>query len=134
MVKKLDQRPGPPLPRRPRPGSLISCIVSSLVPSGPAGAGPFFDLFQLNGGDLRALPLIDRKARLAKLLKKKDRPGLELVEPLQGGQWSLNTLATLCLNGSFQSARTFLPFRSIERLAQDQEPQPWIKEMHERER
>lgn len=42
-----------------------------------------FDLLQLDGEDLRELPLGDRKVRLAKLLKK-NRPGLEFVEHLEG--------------------------------------------------
>jgi ATP-dependent DNA ligase len=42
-----------------------------------------FDLLELNGEDFRAKPLLERKARLAKLLRK-DREGIEYVEHLQG--------------------------------------------------
>ena len=46
-----------------------------------------FDLLMLDGADLRALPLIDRKARLDKLLRPLARPnaghGLRYVEHLE---------------------------------------------------
>ncbi len=42
-----------------------------------------FDLLELDGEDYRNKPLLERKKRLAKLLKK-DRDGIEFVEHLQG--------------------------------------------------
>jgi bifunctional non-homologous end joining protein LigD len=42
-----------------------------------------FDLLELEGEDLRPLSLRDRKARLAKLLKK-EQAGLQLVEHMEG--------------------------------------------------
>lgn len=39
-----------------------------------------FDLLELDGMDLRARPLIERKAMLAELLARRVTPGLELVE------------------------------------------------------
>ena len=42
-----------------------------------------FDLLWLNGEDLRRLPLVDRKARLERLLKKAD-PVISFAEALEG--------------------------------------------------
>jgi bifunctional non-homologous end joining protein LigD len=42
-----------------------------------------FDLMMLDGADLRALPLVERKARLSKLLRRV-RSGLHYVEHLEG--------------------------------------------------
>jgi ATP-dependent DNA ligase len=43
-----------------------------------------FDILELNGDDLRGLPLLERKRRLKKLLGRKGRNGLQYVDHLEG--------------------------------------------------
>jgi ATP-dependent DNA ligase len=43
-----------------------------------------FDLLELNGEDLRGLPLLERKRRLKKLLGRRGKGGLQYVDHLKG--------------------------------------------------
>jgi ATP-dependent DNA ligase len=69
-----------------------------------------FDLLELDGTDYRERPLSERKKRLAQLLKK-DRPGLEFVEHLEGdGGLIFEHACKLKLEG-IVSKRVDLPYR-----------------------
>ena len=68
-----------------------------------------FDLLELNGEDFRAMPLLDRKQRLSKLLSK-DRTGIRYVEHLDGdGQTIFEHACKLGLEG-IVSKRVDLPY------------------------
>jgi ATP-dependent DNA ligase len=70
-----------------------------------------FDLLELNGEDLRGLPLRERKARLARLLRK-SRAGLHLVEYMEGdGPTIFEHACRLGLEG-IVSKRADLPYRA----------------------
>jgi bifunctional non-homologous end joining protein LigD len=70
-----------------------------------------FDLLELGGEDLRAKPMIERKKRLARLLKR-ERGGQELVEHLQGdGAAIFDQACKLGLEG-IVCKRIDLPYRS----------------------
>jgi bifunctional non-homologous end joining protein LigD len=68
-----------------------------------------FDLLELNGRDFRTKPLLERKARLAKL--KRDVPSLQFVEHLEGdGAIIFEHACKLGLEG-IVSKRIDLPYR-----------------------
>jgi bifunctional non-homologous end joining protein LigD len=71
-----------------------------------------FDLIELDGSDLRDLPLIERKRRLAKLLGKAKRPAIRFSEHLTGN--GPTVFAHVCRMGleGVVSKRTDAPYRS----------------------
>src|SRR4051812_18336128 len=70
-----------------------------------------FDLLELNGEDYREKPIAERKNRLAKLLKK-DRPGLEYVEQLEGdGEKIFEHACKIGLEG-IVSKRVDMPYQA----------------------
>ena len=71
-----------------------------------------FDLIEHDGEDLRDLPLIERKRRLAKLLGKSQRRGIRFVEHLMGdGPTIFEHVCRMGLEG-LVSKRTHAPYRS----------------------
>jgi ATP-dependent DNA ligase len=71
-----------------------------------------FDLIELDGDDLRKLPLIDRKRRLAKLIGKTKRPSIQFVEHLTGdGPTVFDHVCRMGLEG-IVSKRVDAPYRS----------------------
>jgi ATP-dependent DNA ligase len=60
--------------------------LSALLGNGAASATPFaFDFLLIDVEDLRRLPTLERKARLAKLLRKAPA-AIRYVEHLEGGR------------------------------------------------
>jgi len=72
-----------------------------------------FDLLQLDGEDLRPLPLVGRRRRLQRLLKRAKMPCLHLVEEFTDGQELLETTARNGLEGVVSKGRD-APYRSGE--------------------
>jgi bifunctional non-homologous end joining protein LigD len=80
-----------------------------------------FDLLHLNGEDLRELPLIERKARLRRLLRRK-RPGILYVDHIEThGKRLFEKICAIDLEGVV-AKRKDSPYRATEK------PSPyWIK-------
>jgi ATP-dependent DNA ligase len=72
-----------------------------------------FDLLQLDGEDLRPLPLVDRRRRLERLLRRAKVPCLHLVEAFTDGQALLEVAERHRLEG-VASKRRDAPYRSGE--------------------
>ncbi len=71
-----------------------------------------FDLIEHDGDDLRDLPLIDRKRRLARLLGRAKRRSIQFVEHLTGdGPTVFEHVCRMGLEG-IVSKRTDAPYRS----------------------
>ena len=71
-----------------------------------------FDLIEHDGDDLRKLPLIERKRRLAKLIGKSQRRAIQFVEHLTGdGPTIFHHVCRMGLEG-IVSKRTDAPYRS----------------------
>ena len=71
-----------------------------------------FDLIEHDGEDLRDMPLIERKRRLAELLGKSQRLGIRFVEHLAGdGPTIFEHVCRMGLEG-IVSKRTHAPYRS----------------------
>ena len=71
-----------------------------------------FDLIEHDGDDLRDLPLIERKRRLAKLIGKAQRRAIQFVEHLTGdGPTIFDHVCRMGLEG-IVSKRTDAPYRS----------------------
>ena len=71
-----------------------------------------FDLLEHDGSDLRDLPLIERKRRLAKLPGKSQRRAIRFVEHLTGdGPTIFDHVCQMGLEG-IVSKRTDAPYRS----------------------
>jgi bifunctional non-homologous end joining protein LigD len=81
-----------------------------------------FDLLELDGEDLRTLPLSDRKKRLARLLGKR-RLGIVISEHTDEDSATIfHQACKMGLNDMFRSGRARLPVGPVAGLAQDQEP------------
>ena len=83
-----------------------------------------FDLIEHDGDDLRDLPLIERKRRLAKLLGRAKRRAIQFVEHLTGdGPTVFEHVCRMGLEG-IVSKRTDAPYRSgpSKDVAQVEEP------------
>ena len=71
-----------------------------------------FDLLQHDGADLRDMPLIERKQRLAQLLGRGKRPAIQYSEHLTGdGPTVFEHVCRMGLEG-IVSKRTDAPYRS----------------------
>jgi bifunctional non-homologous end joining protein LigD len=71
-----------------------------------------FDLIELEGDDLRDLPLIERKRRLARLIGKAKRRAIQFVEHLTGdGPTVFEHVCRFGLEG-IVSKRADAPYRS----------------------
>ena len=71
-----------------------------------------FDLIERNGDDLRELPLIERKRRLARLISTKNRRAIKYGQHLKGnGASVLDYVCRLGLEG-IVSKRVDAPYRS----------------------
>ena len=72
-----------------------------------------FNLLHLDGGDLRPLPLIERRRRLKRLLRRAKVPCLHLVKAFDDGQELLEGAEHHGLEGVV-SKRRDAPYRSGE--------------------
>ena len=71
-----------------------------------------FDLIELDGDDLRSLPLIERKRRLARLIGRAKRRSIRFTEHLTGdGPTVFRHVCNMGLEG-IVSKRTDAPYRS----------------------
>jgi bifunctional non-homologous end joining protein LigD len=73
-----------------------------------------FDLLELNGKDMRSLPLIDRKARLEKLMRRSKHPALRMIPSFNNGE----ALLIACMDRGLEgvvSKRRNAPYRSGSR-------------------
>ena len=71
-----------------------------------------FDLLEHNGADLRDLPLIERKQRLARLIGRAKRQAIQFTEHLTGdGPTVFDHVCRMGLEG-IVSKRTDAPYRS----------------------
>ena len=77
-----------------------------------------FDLLERDGRDLRALPLVDRKVRLARLMAKAG-DGLALVQSFEDGRALLNACQQHRLEGVVSKLRSS-PYRAGNRCG-------WVK-------
>src|SRR5215831_14456198 len=111
-------------------GEAVACDENGLavfeqLRRKPSGKHVFlyaFDLLELDGQDLRREPIEMRKATLASLLRGSLR-GLRLNEPRP--RWRERISARLqdgARRHRLEAARLALPLRSVERLAEVQEP------------
>jgi bifunctional non-homologous end joining protein LigD len=78
-----------------------------------------FDLLELDGEDLRPLPLKDRRKALKRLLRRANNPRLRFSESFSDGAWLLAEAEKLKLEG-IVSKRIDLPYRSMRTLS-------WVK-------
>jgi bifunctional non-homologous end joining protein LigD len=78
-----------------------------------------FDLLELNGKDLRSLPLKARRKALQRLLSRAKNPRLRFSESFADGAWLLAEAEKLKLEG-IVSKRIDLPYRSTRTLS-------WVK-------
>ena len=72
-----------------------------------------FDLLHLGGEDLRSLPLVERRRRLERLLRRAKVPCLHLIEAFDDGQALLEVAERHRLEGVV-SKRRDAPYRSGE--------------------
>jgi len=72
-----------------------------------------FDVLHLDGEDLRRLPLVERRSRLERLLRRASMPCLHLVEAFDDGQALLEVAERHGLEGVV-SKRRDAPYRSGE--------------------
>ena len=72
-----------------------------------------FDVLHLDGEDLRRLPLVERRSRLERLLRRARMPCLHLVEAFDDGQALLEVAERHGLEGVV-SKRRDAPYRSGE--------------------
>ena len=70
-----------------------------------------FDLMELNGEDLRLLPLVTRKQKLGALLRRHDHPNVRYSEPFKNGEQLLAECRQRGLEGVV-SKRKVAPYKS----------------------
>lgn len=70
-----------------------------------------FDLLELNGADMRPLPLVVRKMKLGALLKKLDQPNIQYSAPFNNPEGLLAECRSRNLEG-IVSKRKDAPYRS----------------------
>jgi bifunctional non-homologous end joining protein LigD len=66
---------------------------------------------ELDGGDLRSLPLIERKARLAGLILKAELHALRYSEHFKNAEGLLAEMASRNMEGGIVSKRADQPYR-----------------------